>query len=113
VVVRRGLEVTREAGEPEGQFYGALAAAHYFGLRGERDRPLKILGAVDQFIAGTGFPLVSMVRHQYDLARGAVVPPECVPEQEAAYREGRQLRIDEVVTLALKGASGGEVGAGC
>jgi hypothetical protein len=68
---------------------------------------------VDQFIAGTGFPLVSMVRRQYDLARGAVVPPECVPEQEPAYREGRKLRIHEAVTLALKGASSREVGVGC
>jgi tetratricopeptide (TPR) repeat protein len=103
--LRRGLENAREAGEPEGQFYGAMAAMHYFGRRGRRDFALKILGAVDQFIAGMGFPLVSMLRRQYDLARDAAVPTGCEPELEPAYREGRKSRIDEAVVLALKGES--------
>lgn len=100
--MRRGLECARESGEPEALFYATLAAAHYHGLVGHRDLALRILGAADEFVVSLGFPMVSVLQRQYEMARQAVVSAGCVTENEPAWREGRRLRLDEAVVLALK-----------
>lgn len=100
-LLRGALECAREGGEPEGQFFGTMAAAHYYGLVGNRELALKLLGAVDQFVALTGYPLVEIARRQYELARAAASPDGGAVENQPAWREGRKLRIDEAVVLAL------------
>ena len=100
--IRRALEFARESGEMEAHFYGALAAAQYHGLTGKRDAGLRLLGAVDQFVAASGYPVVSSAARQYALALAAVNGEGSELSSEPAYVEGRKTRLEDAVVLAFR-----------
>jgi hypothetical protein len=100
-LLRRALEFTRETGEPEGHFFATLAAAQYHGMRGNHELAMRLMGAADQFIESTGYAVIAVAERQYRLARDAAMPPGTVAANERAWREGRKLRLEDAVVLAL------------
>jgi hypothetical protein len=98
--LRRGLEFARMSGEMESHFFGALAAAQFQALSSNRDAGLRLLGAVDRFVAATGYPLVSAAGRQYELTTAALNPSGTDLSREPAYVEGRKLRLEDAVVQA-------------
>jgi hypothetical protein len=98
--LRRALEFARMSGEMESQFYGTLAAAQFQGLSGNRDAGLRLLAAVDRFVAETGYPILGSAGRQYELARTAVNPTGADLSHEPAYLEGRKLPLEDAVVQA-------------
>ena len=99
----RALEFAREVGEMEVYYYPILAAAHYLGLTGQRDPGLRLIGAVDQFVARSAYPAEGAAQRQYQFACAAVNPDGRDLSIEPAYIEGRKLRLEQAAVQAMQG----------
>ncbi len=93
--LQRALEFAREAGEMESHYYTVLAAAQFLGLAGHHEPGLRLLGAVDQFRARSGYGAEGAAERQYQLTWAALNPDGRDLSAEAAYVDGRKLRLDE------------------
>jgi predicted ATPase len=101
--LRRGVDLARQSGEMEALLFSVLASAHLEGRAGNRELGLRLLGAADQFVARTGYPLAGASHRQHAFASAAVNPDGADLSSERVYLEGRRLRLEDAAVLALRG----------
>lgn len=96
----RAFELSRLSGEKESLIYSVLHGCAYFGMVGEQERAHRLMGALDAFVAASGYPMVGGAAAQYDMARSKL---QALPGQsERWYEEGRKMRLEDAATYAMR-----------
>ncbi len=97
----KALELARESGEKESEFYGILLAVGYLKKKGNIDKAIKLMGALDSFIETTHYPMIGSAGHQYHLAKSGLEQALEDPRNKNQYEGGKKMRIEEAVLFAL------------
>jgi len=96
------VNAARESGEKESEFHVCLEAVYFFQMYDETEASGIMIGAVDAFIAETGYPMMGSVKAKYDGIVKAV--REKIPADRLAQymQTGSRLSLPEAVLVALK-----------
>ncbi|MCG3165489.1 MAG: hypothetical protein POELPBGB_01252 [Bacteroidia bacterium] len=96
-----GLEYSRVAGEMESNVYGTMESSAFFKMKGNDEKAYKIFGALDHFIAVSGYPLVGGSEAQYNMTKSKLSADFELTQNKRWYEEGKKLRLEDAIVYAL------------
>ncbi|MBK7426284.1 MAG: DUF4062 domain-containing protein [Saprospiraceae bacterium] len=97
----RGYEYGRLSGEVESLFYGVMDGSILFFLMDKNEKAFRLRGALDNFLAVSGYPLTGGSQVQYDEIKILQMPVWDNALHQKWYNEGKSLSLSEAIIFAM------------